>query len=271
VNARISVGNREVSIELSKPVSLAIDLDFSGDQPCHFGAPSATSRAFAVPGFSGSVEHGASCNCQILTLTPHCNGTHTECGGHLTRERADAYNVAPLGLLPALVLSVEPVDAKLSSESTEPAPQAGDLLITRRAIADSWIKAAPTLEPRVVVIRTLPNDTNKRHQDYTGQTPPYLSREGAELLVERDIEHVVVDLPSIDRSHDEGRLTAHRIFFGLPRGSTTLTQAARAHSTVTELAYIPNTVSDGTYLIELQVPALGGDAVPSRPLLYPLL
>ena len=33
LNARISVGNREVSIDLSKPVSLAIDLDFSTLQP----------------------------------------------------------------------------------------------------------------------------------------------------------------------------------------------------------------------------------------------
>jgi hypothetical protein len=79
-----------------------------------------------------------------------------------------------------------------------------------------------------------------------------------------------VDLPSIDRAHDEGRLTAHRIFFGLPPGSTALAQATRPHATVTELAYIPDAAPDGPYLLELQVPALGGDAVPSRPLLYRL-
>jgi hypothetical protein len=27
-------------------------------------------------------------------------------------------------------------------------------------------------------------------------------------------------------------------------------------------------VADGPYLLEIQVPAIGGDAVPSRPLLY---
>lgn len=271
MNARINVGNRAVGIDLSKPVSLAIDLDFSAQQPRHFGAPPATARPFAVSGFSGSVEHGASCNCQVLTLTPHCNGTHTECVGHLTRERADAYSTAPFGLLPALLLSVAPVEAKRSDEGTEPAPQHGDLLITRRALAESWAKVTPPFEPRALVIRTLPNGPGKRHQDYTNQTTPYLSREAVELLVERGIEHLVVDLPSIDRSHDEGRLTAHRVFFGLPRGSTALAQATRSGSTVTELAYIPDTAPDGAYLLELQVPALGGDAVPSRPLLYPLL
>ncbi|MGH8323766.1 MAG: cyclase family protein, partial [Steroidobacteraceae bacterium] len=149
--------------------------------------------------------------------------------------------------------------------------QPGDLLITRRALERSWLKVAAPFEPRAVVIRTLPNRTGKRHQDYSNATPPYLSREAAELLIERGIEHMVVDLPSIDRSHDEGRLTAHRIFFGLPRASVTLAQATRARATITELAYIPDTALDGAYLLELQVPALGGDAVPSRPLLYPLL
>jgi kynurenine formamidase len=127
--------------------------------------------------------------------------------------------------------------------------------------------AAP-FDPRALVVRTLPNQPDKQHQDYSDSTPPYLSRESAELLVERGIEHLVVDLPSIDRAHDEGRLTAHRVFFGLPPGSVALAQATRARATVTELAYVPNTAADGPYLLELQVPALGGDAVPSRPLLY---
>jgi hypothetical protein len=103
-----------------------------------------------------------------------------------------------------------------------------------------------------------------------GSNPPYLSREAAQLLVERGIEHLVVDLPSLDRTHDEGRLTAHRIFFGLPPHASELARATRARCTVTELARIPDTVRDGSYLLELQVPAIAGDAVPSRPLLFAL-
>ncbi len=270
MNARISVGSREVTVDLERPISLAIDLDFSEQQPRHFGAPLASSRPFAVPGFSGSVEHGASCNCNTVILIPHCNGTHTECVGHLTREPLDAHRVTPTGFLPALLVSVEAVAAEAASESTEPPPQSGDLLITRRAIQRSWPTSAP-FEPRALVIRTVPNRPDKRHQDYTDKTPPYLSREAAMMLIERGIEHLVVDLPSIDRSHDEGHLTAHRIFFGLPRASVALAQSTRARSTITELAYIPDTAADGAYLLALQVPAIGGDAVPSRPLLYPLL
>ena len=275
----IDFGHGAVRIDLSRPISLAIALDFSDQQPRHFGAPQATSRPFAVPGFSGSVEHGASCNCQTLTLIPHCNGTHTECVGHLTREPLDAHRVAPLGFVPAILLSIEPVDASTSGETTDPTPHSGDTLITRGALEKSWRategRASGTgstahFEPRALIIRTLPNPSDKQHQNYSDSTPPYLSREAAELLIERGIEHLVVDLPSIDRAHDEGRLTAHRIFFGLPLGSTALAQATRPRATVTELAYIPDAAPDGSYLLELQVPALGGDAVPSRPLLYRL-
>jgi arylformamidase len=270
LNARISVGSREVTVDLERPISLAIDLDFSERQPRHFGAPLATSRPFAPPGFSGAVEQGASCNCQTITLIPHCNGTHTECVGHLTREPLDAHRVAPVGLLPALLISVEPVAAEVADESTDPAPQAGDFLITRRVIENRWPVPAP-FKASALIIRTLPNPLEKRHQDYADKTPPYLSREAALMLTERGIEHLVVDLPSVDRAHDEGRLTAHRIFFGLSRSAVTIEQATRARATITELAYVPDTAKDGPYLLALQVPALGGDAVPSRPLLYPLL
>ena len=61
-----------------------------------------------------------------------------------------------------------------------------------------------------------------------------------------------------------------RIFFGLPRGSHSLQEAGRPGATVTEPAFIADEVADGPYLLQIQVPAIGGDAVPSRPLLYKL-
>jgi arylformamidase len=270
--ARIPIEGREVGVDLAQPLDLALQLDFSADQPRHFGAPRASARPFETPGFGfkGSVTRGSSCNCEVITLIPHCNGTHTECAGHLTRERLDAWRVAPRGLVPALLLSVAPESsASEDSEDSEPRPKAGDELITRRALERAWPVDAPFV-PRALVIRTLPNSEDKRVRDYTAQTPPYLSQQAAQLLVSRGILHLIVDVPSIDRAHDEGRLTAHRIFFGLPRGATELAAAARATATITELAFVPDAVADGAYLLELQVPALAGDAVPSRPLLYPL-
>jgi kynurenine formamidase len=270
VNARIALAGGEVGVDLARPVSLALTLDFDGPQPRHFGAPRATARPFEAPGFSGAVASGASCNCEVITLIPHCQGTHTECAGHLTHAKLDAYRVVPAGLVPAVLLSVTPVAAAVSGESTVPAPAAGDLLISAAAIEAAWPAGAP-FAAQALVIRTLPNTVDKATRDYTLGSPPYLSRQAAQLMVTRGIQHLIVDVPSLDRAYDDGRLTAHRIFFGLPPESAQLDAAARPDATVTEFAFIPDALADGAYLLELQVPALAGDAVPSRPLLYPLL
>src|SRR5207237_978162 len=223
VNARIAVGGRELHIDVSRPVMLALALDFAGPQPRHVGAPRARSQPFEAAGFEGSVERGASCNCELITLIPHCNGTHTECVGHLTREPLDAWRVVPAGFLPALLLSVSAEAPGAAGEGSEPAPRPNDRLITRRALERGWPANAP-FEARALLIRTLPNTADKRARDYSATTPPYLSH-----------------------------------------------AAARPGATITELAFMPDELADGAYLLELQVPALGGDAVPSRPLLYRLV
>ncbi len=260
LNALLRVGARDVVVDLSRPVSLARELDFQGAQPRHFGAPAATSRPYQVPGFSGSVAAGASCNCEVISVIPHCNGTHTEAVGHLSNERLDAARVVPYGLLPALLITVAPVAAATVSETSAPQPEPGDFLITRTAIEAAWPEQTP-FDAQALIIRSTAAPI---------PTVPYLSRDAAQTLVQHGIQHLVVDLPSLDREHDEGRLTAHRIFFGMPAGVRSLDGAKRPGATVTELALIPEDLPDGAYLLELQIPAWRGDAVPSRPLLYAL-
>ena len=269
MNARVQLAGHEVGIDFARPLDLSVELDFQGPQVRHFGAPRASSQAWSVPGFPGSVARGASCNCEAITLIPHCNGTHTEGAGHLTREPLHAHRVIPRGLLPTLLISAKPMPCDQTSESSDPAPQPGDRLVTRSALRAGWPEEPP-FAPRALVIRTLPNEPAKRTRDYTDTIPPYLTREAARFIVERGIEHLIVDLPSIDRAHDEGRLTANRLFFGLPPGDSSLVHAARPQCTITELAYIPDDATDGAYFLQLQTPALNGDAVPSRPLLYRL-
>ncbi len=48
--------------------------------------------------FLGDTRSGGSCNAEVLTLTPHCNGTHTECIGHITDERITLAEVAAASL-----------------------------------------------------------------------------------------------------------------------------------------------------------------------------
>src|SRR6516164_8504309 len=143
VQARVLIEGREIAVDLSRPGDLALELDFSGPQPRHFGAPRASSRPYETAGleFRGSVERGSSCNCELSTLIPHCNGTHTECAGHLTRERLDAWRMVPAGLIPAVLVSVTPEAP--GSEGSEPTPQPEDRLITRRALERAWPAAVP--------------------------------------------------------------------------------------------------------------------------------
>jgi len=268
--ARLDFDGVAVLADLAAALSLARVIDFEGTQLQCFGAPSARSVPLEVGDFNGRVAHGASCNCSVLTLTPHANGTHTESVGHLTVEPLDAHTLIPRRLLPAVLLTVEPELAADSRESALPEPRDSDLLITRSQLEHAWSATqALRLTARAAIVRTQPNDPHKFDGERAAGAP-FLSLESATTLVERGIEHLILDVPSADRANDGGVLSAHRIFFGLPPGSTQLGQARRRDCTITELAYVGDAIADGWYLLSLQCPAIAGDAVPSRPVLYPL-
>ncbi len=250
-------------------IDISIPLDFGGRQPKHFGAPPALSEPLQADGFVGDVRAGGSCNCEVLTLTPHCNGTHTECIGHVSRQRVSVAGKALSPLLLAALVSVEPVDVARSDETADPSPRAGDRLITAAALSNALddLGELPEPAPSALAVRTLPNEAAKRTMDYTsGPIPPYFSLEAVGLMVARGIRHLLCDLPSIDRSHDEGRLAGHRLFWGLAG----VAAGDRADATVTEMIYVPDMVADGFYALSLQLPPFMSDAAPSRPLLYPL-
>ena len=265
-------GGRRWRADVSAPADLAIVLDFNGAQPSFFVATPASSEPLRLGSFSGSVAQGASCNCAVQTLAPHCHGTHTECIGHVTRSPVTIASLTPVAPAVALVVSVrpEPLGAAVSTVARGHAA-ATDLVIRQQALAaaaTAWLDVPFT----AVVVRTLPNDPDKQHRAYSGSPSPapYFLPEAMRWLVERDVHSLVVDLPSLDRADDGGQLAAHREYWGLPPGATDATLATRGGALVTELAYVPDSVPDGLYLLDLQVPAFGSDAAPSRPVLYPL-
>ena len=248
-------------VDFDAAISLALPLDFNASHPQHFGAPAATSTALRSGTFEGSVARGASCNCAQITLTPHCNGTHTESASHLTLQQRPLHEFIPPGPMAALLLTVPPQRHDQTSEDSMPAPLGNDRLITREGLVKAW--RAGNRPPRALLLRT--------GTAWNDAAPPFLSRQLVQELVARGIEHLVTDLPSVDRLEDGGLLTAHRIFFGLPPGATDLDAATRARCTITELAAFPSHLADGHCAVQLQVPALGGDAVPSRPMYLPCL
>ena len=267
-----TAGGRRWRADLTAPADLAIVLEFNGAQPSFFVATPASSEPLRIGGFTGSVANGASCNCAVHSLAPHCHGTHTECIGHVTRNPVTVASLTPVAPCVALVVSVRPEPFGAAAAALPGRHAAADDLVIRRAAltvaASAWLAAPFT----AVVIRTLPNGTDKRHRAYSGSPSPapYFLPEAMQWLVERRIDSLVVDLPSLDRADDGGRLAAHREYWGLPPGSDDAAQASRGQALVTELAYVPDAVADGLYLLDLQVPAFGADAAPSRPVLYPL-
>lgn len=275
MNALIEVDGQRLRIDLTQGHDLSLGPDRLGEGPRYFGVAPAGFTAWRTPEFIGAVDQGGSCNCNVLTLVPHCHGTHTECVGHLTREPLDAFALLPTGLLPALLLSVTAILAHECDEHTDPPAQHNDLLITARALAQASVVARrgalPMPAPRALVLRTRPNNLSKRQRNYAIYPAPFFTRAAAQWLLDQRVEHLVVDLPSIDRAHDEGRMSAHRLFFGLAAGSHALREATRAQATLTELAFIDDGIADGPGLLLLQAAHLPGDAVPSRPLFYALL
>ena len=261
---------RRWQADLSTPVDLAIVLQFPGPQPLVFAEEPARSAPLRAGGFTGTVASGASCNCSIHTLAPHCHGTHTECVGHVTDDATSVAALTPAPPVLAVLVTVRP--EPLGSATTAPAGThaATDHVITRSMLASAasrWVSDPWT----ALAVRTLPNDPGKRHRRYEGSCPaPYFTTDAMHWVVEHGVTSLVVDLPSLDRADDGGALAAHRVFWGLPPGALDARLARRRRALVTELAYVPDGAPDGLYLLDLHVPALAADAAPSRPVLYPV-
>jgi arylformamidase len=171
----------------------------------------------------------------------------------------------------ARLVSIAPVPATAIAERHDTAPSAGDSVITQGALQEAL---GPTMlaDYRALIVRTLPNDATKLARNYDGDPPPpYFTAAAMRWIVEQGIDTLVVDVPSIDRAQDGGRLAAHRIFWGMPPGGISAAAATRKQATITEMAFIDNAIADGPYLLNLQVAPFAIDAAPSRPILLPLL
>ncbi len=97
--------------------------------------------------------------------------------------------------------------------------------------------------------------------NYSATNPPYLQQDVVDILDSHAVKHFMVDLPSVDRESDEGVLAFHHRFWSVP-GKEDKTR------TITELIFVSDEISDGSYLLELHLAPFENDASPSRPVLY---
>ncbi len=247
---------------LNDPIDISIPLSFNGPQPNAYGVEPAKSKACEAGDIVGDTRRGGSVNFEQYTFITHCNGTHTECVGHITNERISVTDCLKDVFIPAVLVSVEP-------EST-----GSEYLITADLLQTSFMPhaafASATLAVQSgLIVRTLPNDDSKLTRQYgEGNIPPYFTTDAIEWIVGSGLRHLLVDMPSIDRIYDEGRLSNHRIFWNVEQGSFEINSATRINSTITELIYVPNSVRDGEYLLNLQIAPFEADASPGRPVIF---
>ena len=261
MKAEVEIGNKKYTVDFSKGIDISIPLNFNGEQPNTYGVEKATSRPYQDRQFIGDTRKGGPCNFETYSFTPHCNGTHTECIGHITDERIDILSSLNEEMIASTLISVTP---KITDENYIPNLNAEDLVITEEDL-ELHLKDINSNFLKGLIIRTLPNYERKKNRDYMKEASSFLSIEAMEYIVSLGVTHLLVDTPSVDRLLDEGNLSSHNIFWetkGKEFNSKT------QNKTITEMIFASEEIKDGRYLLNLQIPAFVSDAAPSRPILY---
>jgi arylformamidase len=82
----ITINNQDYYIDTSKGIDISTPIS-PQESVLAYHIPPPIITPFCAGGFVGSVEQGGACNCEDITFNAHGNGTHTECVGHITKER----------------------------------------------------------------------------------------------------------------------------------------------------------------------------------------
>ena len=240
----LQLNDREF-INTLKPIDLSIELKAQEQSLKAWGQGNPKIETVRDDNFIGSVAEGGVVNFKNIFFNPHAHLTHTECCGHITKEFHSVNDSLNRYFFNAQLVTVEP--EKINTDSVITLQQIRDLDLNENTEA--------------VVIRTLPNNEYKKSCTYTGTNPPYIDSRIAQFLIDRGVEHLLVDLPSVDKEQDDGVLAFHHAFWNVPENPNKT-------RTITEFIFVPSNVEDGLYILNLQMSAFCNDASPSRPILY---
>jgi kynurenine formamidase len=249
MNVFTEINQQKYQADLSKPldISLPIREGLTANPSCYW-AEAVQFDTITMGSFVGSVKQGGSVNYQRLIITPHGNGTHTECVGHISADPTYTLN----SLLPSFHFTAQLISLTPQKSND------GDTIISLDQVKEKFQPGVKAL-----IIRTIPNPSEKKTLQYSGTNPAYMDADVLRFLVENGVDHFLIDLPSIDKEVDGGKLAAHKAFWKYP-------ESIRKHATITELVYADNSIQDGLYLLNLQIISLEMDASPSKPVLYKL-
>ncbi|CAM1360698.1 Metal-dependent hydrolase [Tenacibaculum litoreum] len=247
--ATIEYNSRKYKIDLSKPLDISIAIDTSKENVNAWYLDDPKIFPVSDGNWIGSVQQGADVNFNNIQFNPHSHITHTECVGHITEEVYSVNKELSKFFFLAEVVTIAPEQLKNK-----------DFVISKKQLQN----VLGNKKRDAIVIRTLPNLSDKKSMRYSNTNPTYLLEEAAVYLKEKGIEHLLIDLPSVDKEKDGGKLLAHNAFWN--------TQGEiRMQATITEFIYVSNKIKDGTYFLNLMVAPFENDATPSKPTLYEII
>jgi kynurenine formamidase len=207
------------------------------------------------------------CNVSEITFIPHCHGTHTESTAHIDDLGITIDNLHPPLGVPCKLVSI---CSKRFGETDDTYPvhvNECEHVIDRLEL-ETKLSNTPQDKLQALILRTLPNDISKKYRIYKYlNTYPFFTTEAINYIRNLGVLHLLVDIPSIDRLEDNGKLSNHRIFWSCKKKIETKKVKYRQTATITELIYAPSDLLDGFYCLFLCYPMLKTDAVPSWPLL----
>jgi arylformamidase len=233
-------------INLAEPIDISIPIQAGFGNPTCFWAPPVEFTPVRDGDFVGDTLQGSCVNFKNVRINPHGNGTHTECVGHISTGGETIHQALKTFHHIAKLVTIYPTMM----------PD-GDRIIT----LDTLKTALEASEATALVIRTMPNDDTKLTRNYSGTNPPYVHHEALQYMVDCGIEHLLLDLPSVDRESDEGKMLGHKAFWQYP-------EQTRHSATITEMIFVPNHIKDGLYLLNTQIASFELDASPSKPVLF---
>jgi len=244
----LNINNKKQRVNLNAPIDISIPLKSGVDNPIAWYVKPPKIEAEQLDDWIGAVSEGASVNFNKITFNPHAHGTHTECVGHISQKKINIQDCLKTFFFNAELITIAPKKIEL------------DLQITKKQLQEY---EEELLACEALIIRTIPNKDTKQTQEYNNTNWAYLSEDAAKYLVEVGINHLLIDLPSVDKEKDNGLLLAHKAFWQYPNNT-------RLNSTITELIYVPDSITDGTYLLNIQIASFVNDASPCKPILYNL-
>lgn len=245
--ATIFHAGKEYKIDFFKPLDISMPLYAGKDCASAWYVEPMKLEPVVMGNWVGDVNQGGSVNFRTVTFNPHGNGTHTECVGHISKEFYTINQNLERFVFVAELVTILPFES-----------ENGDFVITRKQLENALRESH---KPEAVIIRTLGNSTAKLHANYSNTNPPYILKEAIEYLNQMGVMHLLLDMPSVDKEVDGGKLEAHHAFWNYPENT-------QLHKTITEMIYVPNEIIDGTYILNLQIAPFENDASPSKPILY---